>query len=511
MMDPFMLKIIYSVLVTTPVVLGSTLVDSYPRTSRVLRLLGFVSAPLLTLSLGFSIRDYQLVLTTLASIIAVGVSLHNEGYYKVIYGLSRYFQVVVDVVLVNLILLFSSTYLIELIIYWFFLDLVVAFVAITMEHGAENLPVASTYIAMCIAPSDVALLTMWAILASRLGLFNSLLLPLNNGINEKIALDLATSILILSGFAIKLGQFPLHSWLPIVHGKAPSHVSALLSGLIIKLGAYALLLSSQFFIFNPIAYYILLAQGVVSTIYGSFGAVLQTNIKWILAYSSVGYGGIITSLYAAMMILGETSIYPIILTVIIFHAMTKALAFINTGLIYQVANTYEVYRLGYLYYVSREGALAAFIALLNMTGIPPSTGFLVKTLLIGSSILVASVNPVGLLLVVSIVLSAIFSIAYGAKFIGAYLSTLPRITPRAIPIPRSEISSELYLGFTTLIAPIVLIAYFILTGFIETILAWITLPIYTLTLVASILLFTTITKRPSIPEDVKYWISGVES
>lgn len=136
-------------------------------------------------------------------------------------------------------------------------------------------------------------------------------------------------------------------------------------------------------------FYILLAQGLVLTIHGSFEAILQTNVKWVLAHSSVGYGGVITALYASSMRLGDQALNAII-AVLVFHTLTKALAFINTGLIYQVANAYDVYQLGYLYCMSREDTLSAYMALLNLTGIPPSTGFIVKVLLIATSILLAS-------------------------------------------------------------------------------------------------------------------------
>ncbi|MEM0031791.1 MAG: proton-conducting transporter membrane subunit [Desulfurococcaceae archaeon] len=509
-MDLFTFKIVHALLILLPVISGSILVDAYPRLSRVLRITGFTVPTILLLTTGYPMIDYQLALVLLTSVVAIGVSIHSEGYYKVIYGLSRYFQLVVDLVLATLLLLFSSSFLIELIIYWFFLDIIVAFIAITMEHGTENLPVASTYIAMCIAPSDIALLTMWAMLAVRYGLFNSLLTPLNTLPSERINLDLITSMIILFGFAVKLGQFPLHSWLPIVHGKAPSHISALLSGLIIKMGAYAFFLSSQMFTFNPIAFYVLLVQGLISTIYGSFGAIIQTNIKWILAYSSIGYGGIITTLYSTLMILGMNTLRPIIIAVIVFHALTKALAFTNTGLIYQISNTYDIYKLGYLYYVSREGALSAYVALLNMTGIPPSAGFIVKILLITISVLLSMENPLGLPLTVAIVLSAIFSIAYSAKFIGAYLSTLPQISPRAIPIPKMELAAELYMSFASLLAPAVLMMYMLnLFTYGQAVVA-VTLPIYIASLVTSIIVFTHILREPRMPEDIKYWLSGVD-
>ncbi|MFZ8791964.1 MAG: proton-conducting transporter membrane subunit [Thermosphaera aggregans] len=109
-----------------------------------------------------------------------------------------------------------------------------------------------------------------------------------------------------------------------------------------------------------------------------------------LLHSSVGYGGVITASYASSMRLGNQALNAIIIAVSVFHTLTKALLFINTGLIYQIANMYDVYQPGYLYCMSREGALSACMALLNLTGIPPSTSFIVKVLLITTSILLAS-------------------------------------------------------------------------------------------------------------------------
>ncbi|MEM4602059.1 MAG: hypothetical protein QW808_04080, partial [Desulfurococcaceae archaeon] len=206
MVDYITLKIIYSILTLAIVTFASILTDRYPRASRAMRVAGFLVVPSLFILLGLvELQGYQIVLTLLTSGVAIGISLHNEGYYRVIYGLARYSQIIVDTILASLILLFSSTFLIELIVYWFFIDITVAFIAITMEHGSENLPVASTYIAMCIAPSDIALLTMWAILAGELGLYNSLLFPLNKVALQPLSLNPVISTIILFGFAVKLG------------------------------------------------------------------------------------------------------------------------------------------------------------------------------------------------------------------------------------------------------------------------------------------------------------------
>jgi len=510
MMNMGVAKILYAISILLPVLIGANIVDFYPRLSRLLRILGFTIPPILFLSLGlFTLLDYQLVLTVVTVIVAIGVSLHSEAYYRTLYAMSRYFQVVVDTVLAVLILLFSSSYFVELLVYWLFLDVVVALVAITMEYGVENLPVASTYIVMCIAPSDLALLTIWALLASNYGLIPSLFLELNT-ITQSLTLDPIASIILVFGFATKIGQFPLHSWLPIVHTKSPTHISAILSGLIIKMGAYGYFLIIHLFKLDTIAFYILLVQGLISIVYGAFGATLQTHIKQLLAYSSVSYGGIITAFYAMYVLTGIDSLKLVALFVIAFHALTKSLSFLNTGLVYQVANTYDVYKLGYLFYVTRKGALAAFTALLNLTGVPPSIGFIVKILLLTMSITLASTTLLALPLTISIVIASIFSIAYGVKFLGVYTAVLPRTPPKPVPIPSMELTAELYLGVTTLLSPLVLLIYMLISNVLEPLHIGLVSIVYTISLLAYILLFTRIYTKPEMPEDIKYWLSGVE-
>lgn len=525
MADLFNLKVIYTASIIALVTSASILVDRHPRASKAMRVVGFLVAPsVFLLTRIIELQTYQLVFTFLTATVAIGISLHSEGYYRVIYGLARYFQVIIDVILVSLLLLFSSTFFIELIIYWFFIDIVVAFIAITMEYGHENLPVASTYIAMCIAPSDVALLTMWAILVTEVGLYDSLLFPLNRVTIEPLGLNPIMSAIIIFGLTTKLGQFPLHSWLPIVHGRAPSHVSAILSGIIIKMGAYAMITASQIFAFDPVAFYLALVQGVISTVYGSFGAVLQSHIKWILAYSSVSYGGVITTIFAIMMLLSRydqavTLAYSplvkmleaVMLMVVVFHALMKSLAFINSGLIYQLTNTYDVFKLGYLFYLSRESSLSAFTVLLNLTGVPPSAGFIVKILLISLSISVAQISPLGLLFAIALIVSTILSIIYGVKYMGVYISTLPRVHPRTVVIPKAELYSETYLGLLSILAPLIFVLYLVPSQYDLGYLVFVIgVPVYLITLVFYVYSFLQVYSKRGSDEEAKYWLSGVE-
>lgn len=507
MLDPLVVKTMYTVLVLAPVTLSSLIVDNYPRVSRVLRVFSYILIPSLFISTRLiELQDYQTILAVTTSIVAFGISLHSEGYYRVIYGLSRHTQVIIDITLASILLLFTSTLFFELLVYWLLVDIVVAFIAITMEHSPENFEASTTYISMCIAPSDLALLSTWAILANEIGVYEALMLPVNKPLSQPIELDSLTSILLLSGFSIKIGQFPLHYWPPVVYTKSPSHVSALLSGLVSKIGVYAYLLVNTLFRVESIAYYILLVQGIISTIYGSFGAVLQSNIKRILAYSSVSYGGVFTILYSIMSLI-DPSLRLVIMGIVVFHAMTKTLAFLNTGLIYQLTNTYDVFKLGYLYYVSREASDSAMVVLLNLTGTPPSMGFIVKVLLITASVLIAQRSLLGLLLVTVFSLSSILSIVYGVKFMSAYISTLPKTPIRVTPIPRVEIWAENYLNILSLVAPSLYTLIYLREN---TILAAIT-PLYVVALTTYVYIHIKTRRRVLTPEDVKYWISGVES
>ncbi|MEM3993608.1 MAG: hypothetical protein QXW93_05310, partial [Desulfurococcaceae archaeon] len=84
------------------------------------------------------------------------------------------------------------------------------------------------------------------------------------------------------------------------------------------------------------------------------------------------------------------------------------------------------------------------------------------------------------------------------------------ISPRAIPIPKMELAAELYMSFASLLAPAVLMMYMLnLFTYGQAVVA-VTLPIYIASLVTSIIVFTHILREPRMPEDIKYWLSGVD-
>jgi NADH-quinone oxidoreductase subunit M len=496
-------KISYTILVVILTTLSSLTSDKHPRLSKLLVIIGLLGVPVTYITLRLLILpDYQLVLLLMTSFVTTFISLHSTGYYRYMYGITRYPKLILNTINTILVLLFSSTILLELLVYWLLVDIIIAFTAITLERGYENLRVSATYLVMCIAPSDMALLTLWAILAANIGSYETLLIDITK---QHITLNMGPllSIILLFGFSTKLGQFPLHSWPPIVYGESPSHASAVLSSVVSKIGLLGYILSTRLFTIDQIAFYVILVQGLISTIYGAFAATLQTNIKRILAYSSISYYGVITILYAIFNLMNISQAYYLVLIITVYHGIVKALAFVNTGLIYQVANTYDIYRLGYLFYVSKPATLTGFIVLANLISMPPTIGFFVKISMLILSFKLLLLNPALVVVLIALIIHTVFAVIYSTKLLSVYTSTLPRAPLKPIQLPYEEPLSEYTLGFSTIA----------LSALILWILEYspILISIYIITTIILGVMLIKYHKTVFIPEEVKYWLTGVES
>jgi formate hydrogenlyase subunit 3/multisubunit Na+/H+ antiporter MnhD subunit len=202
-------------------------------------------------------------------------------------------------------------------------------------------------------------------------------------------------ILFLIGFGIKAGVVPLHIWLPQAHPVAPSPASALLSGIMIKAGAYGIL-RVTLILFTPAEHgaaslwsyqsllgYILLWLGIVTMFSGALMALLQQNAKRILAYSSVSQIGYIVMGLGAAAYMGleggmgfAGSVYHII-----NHAFFKAGLFMIVGTVYMLTHELELPRLGGLARKMPFAAAAFLVAACGIAGIPGFNGYASKTLL----------------------------------------------------------------------------------------------------------------------------------
>ncbi len=194
----------------------------------------------------------------------------------------------------------------------------------------------------------------------------------------------AVSVLFLTAFGIKAGLFPLFFWLPASYHTPPVAVSAIFSGLLTKVGVYALI--RTFTLLFPFAdsgvRELVLGAAALTMIIGVLGAAAHSEIRRILSFhiiSQVGY-----------MVLGLGLLTPLALTGAVFyllhHIVVKANLFLISGLIRQWGGSFELERLGGLFRTRGLGALLFFIPAFSLAGIPPLSGFWAKLILIRASL-----------------------------------------------------------------------------------------------------------------------------
>lgn len=180
---------------------------------------------------------------------------------------------------------------------------------------------------------------------------------------------------LIIGFGVKMPIFPLHGWLPLAHVEAPSPVSILLSGILLKMGAYGLLRSiamlpqaAQFF------QSALMILGLIAMIYGGLLAWRQTDLKAMVAYSSISHMGIVLLGIAT---LNETGMTGAILQMTA-HGFIAAALFLLVGLLYERTHTRNVRHYSSLIQVTPRFAVFTTLALFAAMGLPGTVGFIAE-------------------------------------------------------------------------------------------------------------------------------------
>ena len=187
----------------------------------------------------------------------------------------------------------------------------------------------------------------------------------------------------LFGFGMKAGLMPLHIWLPGAHAAAPSHASALLSGIMIKTGIYGLVRITSFFSATPAWWgWTLLILGAISGILGVALAIAQHDIKRLLAYHSVENIGIIT-LGLGLALLGRSYDQSALIILglsgcllhVMNHALFKSLLFLSAGSVIHAVGTREIDHFGGLLKRQRWTGFYFLGGAVAISGLPPFNGF----------------------------------------------------------------------------------------------------------------------------------------
>lgn len=262
-----------------------------------------------------------------------------------------------------------------------------AFFLVTFEHEKKDVRMAGWVYLVATHLGGAFLLAMFLFLGWQAGSldFDGMMAGLHLGpASAGLVLGLA-----LIGFGAKAGLVPLHVWLPDAHPAAPSHVSALMSGVMIKIGIYGLL-RTMMFLGPPAAWWgpVLMLIGFSGAILGVSMAVTQRDLKRALAYSSIENVGLIM-LALGVGLWGMTSGHPLVAVLGLAggllhlwnHSLMKSLMFLCAGSVLHGAGTRDVEQLGGL--MKRMPRTGAWMVLgaLALAAVPPLNGFVSEWIL----------------------------------------------------------------------------------------------------------------------------------
>ena len=271
----------------------------------------------------------------------------------------------------------------------------------------------------------------------------------------------AIFILALAGFGLKAGFVPFHVWLPEAHPAAPAPVSALMSGVMIKLGIYGILRVMSL-MGPPCAWWgwTFIIVGAATGLYGVICALSQSDLKRLLAYSSIENMGIVAlglgiGVYGlscdqlAIGLLGFAGAFTHILN----HSAMKGLLFLSAGAVMKGTGTLEMEKLGGLMKRMPWTGSGFIIGSAAISGLPPFNGFIGEFMILlaafegilsGVSVMaVPSVVALGALSLIGGLAPAVFAKAAGTVFLGEPRSAMARDAKEA---PPSMIASQMTLA-----------------------------------------------------------------
>jgi len=360
-----------------------------------------------------------------ASLFAIGYGRHEETPERVLPFYPAYLAGM------NLVVLADDAFV--FLVAWEFMSLTSWALVIANHKESDNLRAGYIYLLMA-SFGTLALLLAFGLLAGAEGNYTFAVIrsaPPSAGIAALIL------ILAIIGTGSKAGLVPLHAWLPLAHPAAPSHVSALMSGVMTKVAVYGFI-RIVFEMLGPPGWWwsvVVLVCGGATAAMGVLYALMQRDLKRVLAYSTIENIGIIFSalgLSLAFKSEGLASIAALALTAGLFHifnhSLFKSLLFFGSGAVLNATGERDMEKLGGLIHSMPQTAFVFLVGCMAISALPPLNGF-VSEWLAFQAILLSPQLPlwslkliipaVGALLALSAALAAAcFVRAFGITFLG---------------------------------------------------------------------------------------------
>jgi hydrogenase-4 component B len=424
-------------------------------------------------------------------LLSVPVAVYSVGYLTHTKGVGprrlRAFGALLNLLLLSLVLLVSAADVLVFLIAWE----AMAFLSYLMVNfdDEDRQVIRASYFMLAVSElGTIGILIAFLLLYQVAGGLSFGALH-NAAVALSLPLRSAVFLLALFGFGAKAGILPLQIWLPEAHPAAPSHVSALLSAVIIKLGIYGMLRFLLDFLGGngtlPAWWgLVVLGLGALTALVGILYATVQQDLKRVLAYSSIENIGVILAglgitltfrayhLTALAAIAALATLYHIL-----NHAVYKGLLFLGAGAVNHATGTRELNRLGGLIRLMPWTTLFFLVAALAISAVPPFNGYISEWMLL-ETLLQSFVIPDTLVKVLIAISGALLAITAGiavttfVRACGVSFLALPR-SKEAAEAREAPLSMRTAMGFLAVLC----LALGVLPTFVLPVLDHITTPL----------------------------------
>ena len=388
-----------------------------------------------SLQFSFLIDRLSAFFILLVSIVSVCVAIYSVQYVEHLAHDCRKNLIVsfMTIFIASMVLVIASSTMFSFLFFWEIMALS-SFLLVMTEYEKKETGKAGIFYFVMTQLSTVFLLFAFLFLYNATGTFD---------IQQIRASPLITSVafvFLFVGFGIKAGVIPFHKWLPYAHPASPSNISALMSGVMIKVAVYGLV---RFVLLMPMELWwgiLILTAGTVSAILGVIYALKEHDIKRLLAYHSIENIGIILigfGLYIIFALSGLQAVATLALVGALFHtlnhAIFKSLLFMASGSIINATETRNIEDLGGLIKRMPYTALLFLVGAVSISALPPFNGFVSELMIFQAFFQFAFLGNtfLELLLIASLAVFALTSALAAACFVKAFGISF-------LALPRSE-------------------------------------------------------------------------
>ncbi len=445
------------------------------------------------------------IFSMLAAAVGAAVTAYVNIYEVKKYG-ERNLRMLIDLFALSIYAVFASPNLISFVMFWLFAE-IIGFFAIVFEVQRRTLAAGLRYLLVSMVPADIALIALIAIASMKLGFQAALALSMERLSQILGSLGPELSIILLLGFMAKAAVAPLHFWLPDAHSLAPAPASALLSGVMVKMGIYGIIRVLPA-IDTYITPYVILSLASLTVVYGGLQALVQSDIKRLLAYSTIENTSLMVLALALYRVTGVTTLLIAAMMLALAHGFFKSSLFMNSGIVEIAVHTRELPKLGFLSRFMPSSTTSALISVLSLLGVPPTIGFLAKLYLFAGLVEVVYMNTsMGIPMLVIAAVGTGLAVAYGIRYLTVYWGS-PEAAYHDVDVPREGLltKSELILSLMNVILAVPLFIAFAAANLVALEPVYLA-PFAIVEIAFLVLLYHVYTHTKSVAQEI-HWLGG---